>query len=342
METKELLSIEDLTIRYVTDDGIVEALNGVSLSIQEQHTLGLVGETGAGKTTLARGIMGLIPHPPGEVRGGKILFEGQDLLAIGETKMRNVRGNLISMIFQDPMTSLNPVMAVGEQIMEVIRTHNKMGPREVRKAAADMLEMVGIPADRMDEYPHQFSGGMKQRVIIAIALACNPKLLIADEPTTALDVTIQAQVLEMIRALKTKLHTSMLLITHDLGVVVQNCDHVAIMYAGEIVEYGSLRDIFKSPRHPYTIGLLGSIPSLAKDVNRLKPIKGLMPDPTNLPGGCKFHTRCDYVTDSCKAAIPPLSAVDSANGDTDGDTDGGADGKPEHLVRCIHPFKEAR
>lgn len=315
----QLLNIEDLTIRYVTDDGIVEALNGVSLSLKSQHTLGLVGETGAGKTTLARGIMGLIPRPPGEVTGGRIFFEGEDLLTAGETRMRNIRGNRISMIFQDPMTSLNPVMTVGDQISEVIRTHNKMTSGEVRQAAAEMLETVGISADRMAEYPHQFSGGMKQRVIIAIALACNPKLLIADEPTTALDVTIQAQVLEMIRELKAKLHTSMLLITHDLGVVAQNCDEVAIMYAGEIVEFGSLRDIFKNPRHPYTIGLLGSIPSLARDVNRLRSIKGLMPDPANLPRGCKFHTRCDYAGEACLAAVPPLAEA--------------GDGR---LVRCIY------
>jgi peptide/nickel transport system ATP-binding protein len=318
-EERELLRIEDLVIRYVTDDGIVEALNGVSLFLREKHTLGLVGETGAGKTTLARGIMGLVPNPPGEIRGGRVFFEGQDLLKVGEAKLRTIRGNQISMIFQDPMTSLNPVMTVGEQIMEVIRTHNKLSPKETVAMARDMLETVGISADRMEEYPHQFSGGMKQRVIIAIALACNPKLLIADEPTTALDVTIQAQVLEMIRSLKTKLNTSMLLITHDLGVVAQNCDHVAIIYAGEIVEYGSLRDIFKNPKHPYTQGLLGSIPSLAREVKRLKSIKGLMPDPVNLPRGCKFHTRCNYAGESCAAGVPAL-------------TDVGA----EHLVRCVY------
>jgi peptide/nickel transport system ATP-binding protein len=281
--------------------------------------LGLVGETGAGKTTLARGIMGIIPNPPGEILGGRVIFEGRDLLKLGEAKMRAVRGNQISMIFQDPMTSLNPVMTVGEQIMEVIRTHNKLSPRETIVMARDMLEMVGISADRMGEYPHQFSGGMKQRVIIAIALACNPKLLIADEPTTALDVTIQAQVLEMIRSLKTKLNTSMLLITHDLGVVAQNCDHVAIIYAGEIVEYGSLRDIFKRAKHPYTQGLLGSIPSLAREVKRLKSIKGLMPDPTDLPEGCKFHTRCNYAGEKCAAAMPALTDIGE-----------------EHLVRCIY------
>jgi peptide/nickel transport system ATP-binding protein len=316
---QELLRVEDLVIRYVTDDGVVEAVNGVSLFLREKHTLGLVGETGAGKTTLARGIMGLIPNPPGEILGGRVIFEGRDLLKLGEAKMRAVRGNQISMIFQDPMTSLNPVMTVGEQIMEVIRAHNKLNPKETLAMARDMLEMVGISADRMEEYPHQFSGGMKQRVIIAIALACNPKLLIADEPTTALDVTIQAQVLEMIRSLKTKLNTSMLLITHDLGVVAQNCDYVAIIYAGEIVEYGSLRDVFKNPKHPYTQGLLGSIPSLVRNVKRLKSIKGLMPDPVNLPKGCKFHTRCNYAGDSCAAAKPDLTDIGE-----------------EHKVRCIY------
>ena len=320
METeKELLRIEDLVIRYITDDGVVSALNGVSLSLKEGHTLGIVGETGAGKTTLAKGILRLVPDPPGKILGGRVIFDGQDLLQCNEAQMREVRGKRISMIFQDPMTSLNPVMTVGDQIMEVIKTHNKFSPRETAAAARDMLEMVGISADRIGEYPHQFSGGMKQRVIIAIALACNPRLLIADEPTTALDVTIQAQVLEMIRSLKHKLNTSMMLITHDLGVVAQNCDQVAIIYAGEIVEYGSLRDIFKDPRHPYTLGLLGSIPSLAREVRRLTPIKGLMPDPTALPEGCKFHTRCDYAGARCASAVPPLAGA------------GGG-----HMVRCIY------
>ncbi|QQO09532.1 ABC transporter ATP-binding protein [Breznakiella homolactica] len=322
-DEKELLRIEDLAIRYVTDDGTVEALNGISLSLKEGHTLGLVGETGAGKTTLAKGIMRLIPSPPGEICGGKIHFDGQELLGLSEAKMRGIRGRQISMIFQDPMTSLNPVMTVGDQIMEVIQAHNKMTKAEAAAAARDMLETVGISADRAGEYPHQFSGGMKQRVIIAIALACNPKLLIADEPTTALDVTIQAQVLEMIQSLKGKLNTSMLLITHDLGVVAQNCDHVAIIYAGEIVEYGTLRDIFKNPEHPYTIGLLESIPSLAKEVVRLKPIKGLMPDPTCLPEGCKFHTRCNYVSEQCIQAVPALTETETG-----------------HLVRCIYAGRE--
>jgi peptide/nickel transport system ATP-binding protein len=276
--------------------------------------------------------MRLIPDPPGEILGGKVIFDGQELLSLSEVKMRSVRGKQISMIFQDPMTSLNPVMTVGDQIGEVIKNHNKKkNVKEITIAVADMLKMVGIPPERMSEYPHQFSGGMKQRVIIAIALACNPQLLIADEPTTALDVTIQAQVLEMIQALKARLNTSMILITHDLGVVAQNCDEVAIIYAGEIVEYGSLRDVFKNPKHPYTIGLLGSIPNMAKEVRRLKPVKGLMPDPVNLPAGCKFHTRCDYTCKTCELEIPRLVKAVSKEASNDG---------IEHLVRCIYAEKE--
>jgi peptide/nickel transport system ATP-binding protein len=315
----ELIKIEDLTIHYETDDGIVKALNGVSLSMKEGETLGLVGETGAGKTTLARGILALVPTPPGVIKGGKVIFQGTDLLTLGENRMRSVRGNTISMIFQDPMTSLNPVMSVGEQIMEVVEAHNKeMSKTGISIQANKMLEMVGISADRAHEYPHQFSGGMKQRVIIAIALACNPLLLIADEPTTALDVTIQAQVLDMIRALKTRLNTAMLLITHDLGVVAQNCDRVAIIYAGEIVEIGTLQHIFKEGKHPYTLGLLGSIPSLTKNVKRLSPIKGLMPDPTELPPGCKFYPRCKFSCEECNARVPALNEVSEG-----------------HWVRCI-------
>ncbi len=307
---KTIIDIQGLTIHYETDDGSVKALNDVSLTMKEGETLGLVGETGAGKTTLARGILGLIPSPPGVIKAGKILFQDSDLLHISESQMRNVRGSSISMIFQDPMTSLNPVMTVGDQIKEVIEAHNSsLGKNESFSQACSMLEMVGISSDRAHEFPHQFSGGMKQRVIIAIALACNPALLIADEPTTALDVTIQAQVLDMITALKARLNTAMLLITHDLGVVAQNCDRVAIIYAGEIIELGDLNDIFKETRHPYTQGLLGSIPSLTKNVTRLSPIKGLMPDPTNLPPGCKFAPRCKFVTEECSLAIPKLYQV---------------------------------
>ena len=319
MNGKELLRIEDLEIRYETDDGVVYALNGVSLHVKEGETLGLVGETGAGKTTLAKGILRLIQTPPGRIVNGKVYFDGKDILAMSDHDLHEVRGNAISMVFQDPMTSLNPVMTVGEQIEEVIAVHNSnLSKDEIRERAIAMLKKVGISADRIDEYPHQFSGGMKQRVIIAIALACNPKLLLADEPTTALDVTIQAQVLDMIRKLKTEMNTAMILISHDLGVVAQTCDRVAIIYAGRIVETGNLRDIYKNPKHPYTIGLLDSIPSLTKDAKRLKPIKGLMPDPTDLPPGCPFAPRCNYATAACSEAVPELA--DRGNG---------------HLVRCI-------
>ena len=274
----------------------------------------LTGETGAGKTTLARGIMRLIPHPPGEIVSGEIIYEGHDLLRLTEKEMRQMRGRQISMIFQDPMTSLNPVMTVGEQILEVIRNHHpEFSRQEAKKQAGDMLEMVGITAGRYDDYPHQFSGGMKQRVIIAIALACNPQLLIADEPTTALDVTIQAQVLEMIRDLKQKNNTSMLLITHDLGVVAQNCDSVAIIYAGEIVEYGTLCQVYENAMHPYTEGLFGSIPNLETNSRRLAAIDGMMPDPPALPEGCKFADRCKYATEHCRVSSPELAELEDGH-----------------------------
>ena len=294
---EHLLEIKNLTIRFDTNDGSVQAVNGIDLNMHGGETLGLVGETGAGKTTLAKGIMRLTPCPPGKIVSGEILFEGRDLLKMSDNEIRQIRGKHISMIFQDPMTSLNPVMTVGAQIAEVIATHEHLSEGEARKKAESMLEMVGITKERYGEYPHQFSGGMKQRVIIAIALACNPQLLIADEPTTALDVTIQAQVLEMMRELKNKQNTAMLLITHDLGIVAQNCDYTAIVYAGKIIEYGSVLEVFKKHLHPYTEGLLGSIPNMAVDVKRLTPIEGLMPDPTRLPEGCAFHPRCQY---ACK------------------------------------------
>lgn len=263
--------------------------------------------------------MRLIPNPPGKILGGEVIFEGQDLLKLSTNGMEAIRGRDISMIFQDPMTSLNPVLTVGEQIMEVIENHNtSLSRQEARKWAENMLERVGIPAERFGEYPHQFSGGMKQRVVIAIALACNPKLLIADEPTTALDVTIQAQVLEMIYKLKSENNTSMILITHDLGVVAQNCDYVAIIYAGEVVEYGTLREIYKDTKHPYTEGLFGSIPSLTSDVKRLQAIDGMMPDPTKLPEGCVFCERCKYAVPECSKTHPGMVTV------------GGT-----HQVRCI-------
>lgn len=304
---EKLLKIKNLSINYETNDETVQAVTNLEIELNEGETLGLVGETGAGKTTTALGIMRLVPNPPGKIKSGEILFEGDNLLEISEDKMRGIRGRKISMIFQDPMTSLNPVLTVGEQIAEVIEIHEKISSSEALNKAGEMLELVGIPGNRVYDYPHQFSGGMKQRVVIAIALACNPKLLIADEPTTALDVTIQAQVLDLMNDLKTKLKTSMLLITHDLGVVAQVCDKVAIMYAGEIVESGSLYDIFEKPKHPYTHGLFDSIPNLDEEVTRLKPIKGLMPDPTNLPSGCRFHPRCPYAQHKCSSINPSMT-----------------------------------
>lgn len=315
--SSEFLNIKNLHIHYVTEEGTVKAVNGVDMQINKGETLGLVGETGAGKTTTALGVLRLVPNPPGKIIDGEILLEGQSILDLPEEEMRTIRGNKVSMIFQDPMTALNPVMTVGEQIAEVVEIHAKLSNKEAFERAKKMLELVGIPGARAVDYPHQFSGGMKQRVVIAIALACNPGLLIADEPTTALDVTIQAQVLELMNNLKNEFNTAMLLITHDLGVVAEACDKVAIMYAGEIVEYSKIEDLFENPSHPYTRGLFGSIPSLEEEVDRLKPIKGLMPDPTNLPSGCKFHPRCPHATEYCKENHP-------------GDTEIA----PEHKVKC--------
>ena len=306
----EVLNINNLRIQFKTMEGMVHAVNGVTLSIEKGETLGLVGETGAGKTTTALAVLRLIQTPPGIYADGSILFNGESIFDKKESEMRKIRGNKISMIFQDPMTALNPIMTVGDQITEVVRLHNRdMTTSDAQKRASEMLEIVGIPAERFSEYPHQFSGGMKQRVVIAIALACNPELLIADEPTTALDVTIQAQVLTMMEQLKEQFHTSMLLITHDLGVVADICDKVAIMYAGQVVEFGNLDDIYNQTAHPYTKGLFGSIPSLDKKVRRLNPIKGMLSDPTNLPSGCAFHPRCPYVTDKCREACPQRKEI---------------------------------
>lgn len=305
----KLLEIKNLTINYTTEDGVVSAVNGIDFDLKEGETLGLVGETGAGKTTTALGIMGLVPNPPGKVMSGEVNFQGKDLLKESEADLRAVRGNLISMIFQDPMTSLNPVMTVGEQIAEVIELHQNLSKSEAWEKSKEMLEQVGIPGARVVDYPHQFSGGMKQRVIIAISLACDPKLIIADEPTTALDVTIQAQVLDLMKNLKEKYKTAMLLITHDLGVVAQVCDKVAIMYAGEIVESGTLEDLYERTSHPYTHGLFGSIPNLDEEIERLNPIKGLMPDPTDLPTGCKFHPRCPHAQKLCSEREPVVSTI---------------------------------
>ena len=311
--SEQLLEVRDLRVVYESDEETVHAVNGISFSIGKQETLGLVGETGAGKTTTALSILRLLPDRIGKITSGSITYRGEDLLAKTPAQMRKIRGESIAMIFQDPMTSLNPVLTVGDQILEALELHNDEGKskEELDRRVEEMLELVSIPAVRKKDYPHQFSGGMKQRVVIAMALACNPGLLIADEPTTALDVTIQAQVLAMIGELKEKLETSMLLITHDLGVVAQTCDKVAIMYAGEIIEYGSVEDIFGDrPHHPYTVGLFGSIPDLTVDTDRLKPIAGLMPDPTDLPEGCKFHPRCPHCQEQCKTTRPPVIEKD--------------------------------
>lgn len=316
-----LLEIKGLTIAYLTDDGDVHAVNGIDLSLATGDTLGLVGETGAGKTTTALGILRILPDPPGKILSGEILYEGEDLLKKSQEEMRRIRGGEIAMIFQDPMTALNPVMRVGDQIAEMIYLHGNCSKEEADKRSLDMLEKVGIPGTRGTDYPHQFSGGMKQRVVIAIALACTPKLIIADEPTTALDVTIQAQVLDMMNNLKEDIGTSMILITHDLGVVAETCNKVAIMYAGEIIEFGAAADIFDETAHPYTKMLFDSIPSLDERVDRLHPIAGLMPDPANLPAGCKFHPRCPYADERCGSEVPDSKECSSG-----------------HLIRCFKPY----
>ena len=313
--TEKMLEIKDLSVVYETDLETVYAVNGVTLSLEKGATLGLVGETGAGKTTLALTLMRLLPECTGKVTSGSITFEGEDIVELPEADMRKIRGDKIAMIFQDPMTSLNPVLTVGEQIAEALYVHNDSGrsKEEIEARVDETLTLVGIPLARKHEYPHQFSGGMRQRVVIAIALSCEPDLLIADEPTTALDVTIQAQVLMMIRDLRDRLGTSMIMITHDLGIVAQTCDNVAVMYAGEIIEMGSAEDIFTCPiHHPYTDGLFGSLPNLKEKTDRLHPIAGLMPDPTNLPKGCKFAPRCDKCMEICKE-VPPEVYVDGTH-----------------------------
>jgi len=313
-----LLEISNLSIHFLLESGTVRAVNDLSIGLETGETIGLVGETGAGKTTTALGIMQLIQTPPGLIVNGKVEFEGRNLLDASEAEMRTVRGNKIAMIFQDPMTSLNPVITVRDQIAEVLLLHQRLSSAEALEKADEMLDKVGIRKERVNEYPHQFSGGMKQRVVIAIALACNPALLIADEPTTALDVTIQAQVLELMKELKDEFNTSMIMITHDLGIVAEICDKVAIMYAGSVVEYADKMSLFKNPKHPYTVGLFGSIPDIYSDVDSLKPIKGLMPDPMNLPSGCPFHPRCDSAKPECERLAPKSVKVGE-----------------NHFVRCL-------
>lgn len=302
---EKTIEIKDLVVEYRTRSGVVQALNGLSLSIEKGKTLGLVGETGAGKTTAGLAVLGLIPSPPGVIVSGEILLNGKDLRALTDKEMDQIRGDAVAMIFQDPMTSLNPVMTVGDQIAEAIKIHEGLNHGDALKKAEEMLEMVGIPRERAKEYPHQFSGGMKQRVVIAIALSCTPGLLIADEPTTALDVTIQAQVLEMMKGLKEKYEMSMLMITHDLGIVAEICDEVSVVYAGRVVEHGTLADVFDNTRHPYTEGLFNSLPNIENQAEKLKPIRGLMPDPTDLPLGCPFYPRCDHAMEICRTKKPP-------------------------------------
>ena len=307
-----VLDIKDLVVHYVLEDETVEAVNGITLSLKKGQTLGLVGETGAGKTSTALAILNLVPDPPGVIKGGAITVCGKDILSMTPKQLEKVRGKDVSMIFQDPMTALNPVMTVGEQIAESIRYHEGLSTKDSLVKALEMLELVGIPAARAIEYPHQFSGGMKQRVVIAIALACNPHVLLADEPTTALDVTIQAQILDMMRDLKEKLGTALLMITHDLGVVAKVCDNVAVMYAGRIVEQGTLREVFNTPMHPYTEGLFNSLPNIRDRKAKLIPIQGLMPDPTKLPVGCAFEPRCQYAVEACREnRIEPCTVSDT-------------------------------
>ena len=305
MESEFILDIQGLTVYYETDEGVAKAVNDLDITLKRRATLGLVGETGSGKTTTALSILRLVPDPPGKIKGGRVYLDGIDIFQLSEKEMDDkVRGTTVSMIFQDPMTSLNPVLTVEYQISEAIQVHQDVSNAEAAAKAKELLELVGIPAERASEYPHQFSGGMKQRVIIAIALACNPQILIADEPTTALDVTIQAQILEVMKDLRNKFGMSMIMITHDLGIIAEVCDEVSVIYAGRIVEHGSIRDVFKRTLHPYTEGLLQSLPQINDDREMLVPIPGMMPDPMELPPGCAFEPRCAYGCDRCKNEIP--------------------------------------
>ncbi len=307
-----LLEVKDLRVLYKTDLETVYAVNGISFSLRKGETIGIVGETGAGKTTTALSLMRLLPERTGKITKGSITFEGMDVLSLSDKELQQMRGAKISMIFQDPMTSLNPVLTVGDQIGEALLLHNDDTTKQkIEARIEEVLTMVGIAPSRKKDYPHQFSGGMKQRVVIAMALACEPDLIIADEPTTALDVTIQAQVLLMMRRLRDTLGTAMIMITHDLGIVSQTCDNVAVMYAGQMIEIGSSRDIFVGAHHhPYTVGLFGSIPNLRKKTARLSPISGLMPDPTALPPGCSFSPRCPHCMDICQKEMPPVYSMD--------------------------------
>ncbi len=309
-ENNSFLSVKNIVVEYTSGGDIIHAVNDVSFDLEKGESLGLVGETGAGKTTIAKTILRILPDPPAKMIGGEVYMNGVNLTTLPEDDMRKRRGNDIAMIFQDPMTALNPLMTVGDQIVEGIQLHNKnLSRKEAEEEACKMLEMVGIARRRFVEYPHQFSGGMKQRVVIAMALACNPSLILADEPTTALDVTIQAQVLELIKDLQKKYQTSMIMITHDLGIVAETCERVAVIYAGEIVEMGTVRDVFKNPSHPYTVSLFNSLPNMVEDNARLTPIDGMPPNPAKLPKGCKFNPRCKYATEACRNKEIPMTEI---------------------------------
>ena len=312
-----LIELRDLKTYFYTEDGVVRAVDGVSFTIDRQMTLGVVGESGCGKSQTALSVMGLVPMPPGKIVNGQVIYH-RNGTPVDLTKLdpkgkdyRSIRGNEIAMIFQEPMTSLNPVYTIGNQIMEAITLHQKKNKREAHSLAIEMLRQVGIPSpeQRVDEYPHQLSGGMRQRAMIAMALSCNPHLLIADEPTTALDVTIQAQILELIKKLQDDYHMSLMIITHNLGVIAETADDVVVMYCGKVVEHAPVAAVFHNPKHPYTQGLIESIPALTKRKERLKPIKGVVPDPYNLPKGCPFQTRCPYVMEACKE-MPPLEEAE--------------------------------
>ena len=306
-----ILDIKDLVIHYETDDGVVEAVNGIDIQLEHGKTLGLVGETGSGKTTTALSILRLVPDPPGVIKNGSILLDGKDILNMPQKELEAIRGNTVSMIFQDPMTALNPLKKIGYHMIEVLRRHQNLSKAEARKVAIDMLGKVGIPSaeSRMDQYPHEFSGGMRQRVMIAMALCCQPRLLIADEPTTALDVTIQAQILDLLRDIKQKINGSIMLITHDLGVIAEMADYVVVMYAGRVIEQGTAAEIFKNPLHPYTIGLQKSKPVVNQKVDRLYSIPGSVPNPVDMPDYCYFRDRCDRRCPACDGKYPETRTV---------------------------------
>jgi oligopeptide/dipeptide ABC transporter ATP-binding protein len=313
--TSALLEVRELRASFDGEQGEVRAVDGVSFRLERGRTLGIVGESGCGKSVTALSIMGLVPQPPGRIAGGEVLFDGEDLLKLPAARLRDLRGDKLAMIFQEPMTSLNPAFPVGDQVAEALLRHRAIAPREAQAQAIEMLRRVRIPSPerRAEDYPHQLSGGMRQRVMIAMALACNPKLLIADEPTTALDVTIQAQILELMRTLRAELGTAIILITHDLGVIAELADDVIVMYAGQVIERCSAERLFAEPQHPYTIGLLGSIPRLHLEQPRLSAIEGFVPDAAALPAGCRFHPRCPFAVEKCRQEVPPLLDITSGH-----------------------------